>query len=463
MDAGVRWFTGIGRRTEREEWLMSHRLALTISGIMLCTGVTSQALAQTSYEAVVTKDKVNVRSGPSENYYATGLLERDTRVTVVREEENGWLAIEPPEGSFSWIAGEYIREISPTEGELTANDVVVRIGTPTNSQKRDSIQKKLSRGDRVRILDKTTSGEERLAKVYYKILPPAGEVRYIIASAVHSVSGRRPTSRSASSGPSAGSSLPPPRDLGTDDAEPATNRSARGRPIDESEEDEDATPPRASQSKSPRTPLERAEAAYQTMMQKILPDRDIATVRTLYERAAQSARNDAEHRLIAQRLESLQMQEERKSRFADFDRALKRSRQRDDALLSIPRRGRNEESDDDRDARDAREPQRDGGGASGETPVRYDASGTLRRSTVIIDGKPAYVLLSPQGGIRYYVSAAPGLDLNKYLDRVVAVRGASSYRVEVRAQHITVRDVTVIELNPAGYREANPERGNKRS
>jgi hypothetical protein len=87
----------------------------------------------------------------------------------------------------------------------------------------------------------------------------------------------------------------------------------------------------------------------------------------------------------------------------------------------------------------------------------------LRRSTAIIDGKPAYVLLSPQGGIRYYVSPSPGIDLNRYLDKVVAVRGPSSYRMEVRAQHITVRDLTVIEVNEPGYRDARSERGIRRS
>jgi hypothetical protein len=366
---------------------------------------------------------------------------------VVREEPGGWLAIEPPDESFSWIAGEYVRAITDTEGEVIANDVLVRIGTPIDARQKDAWQKKLNKGDRVMILEKTTSGEGGLAKVHYKIVPPPGEVRYVRAQYVQPVSGRRPSQRAGSQSPSS-SSRPPPRDLGTDEPAPHSRGTIPGDSQEDSEEPEQAPAARAA-ARAPRNPLERANAAYQAMMLRTLPDRDIAGVRTLYEQAAEAAKTDAEHALIADRLESLQYQEGRQAKFMEFDRAVRRSRQRDEALLSIPRRKTNESAES--------EP-----GQTQSSP-RYDGSGTLRRSTAVIDGKPAYVLLSPQGGIRYYVSPSPGIDLNRYLDRVIAVRGPSSYRMEVRAQHITVRDVTVIELNQSELRDAKLDRGSRRS
>jgi hypothetical protein len=161
------------------------------------------------------------------------------------------------------------------------------------------------------------------------------------------------------------------------------------------------------------------------MMKQKIADRDVDRVLSLYEQAAEWAKSDADRALIAQRIEELEEQQDRKAKFAEFDRLYRKSKERDKALLEIPRK-----------KEDAPEP----------TPPRYDASGILRRSTAIIDGKPAYVLVSPQGGIRYYVTPSPGLDFKKHLDQLVAVRGPASYRTEVRAHHITVRDITTLDL-----------------
>jgi hypothetical protein len=65
---------------------------------------------------------------------------------------------------------------------------------------------------------------------------------------------------------------------------------------------------------------------------------------------------------------------------------------------------------------------------------------------MVLDGKPAFVLVGPQGGIRYYVTPSAGVDFSKYVDQLVAVKGPVTYRVEVRAQHIVVRDIVTIEI-----------------
>jgi hypothetical protein len=416
---------------------------LLIAVSLACTSAPGILFAQVPYKAVTTT-RVKVRSGPGEAYYATGILEADSQVTVVRDEKDGWLPIEPPEGSFSWVDGAFIRELSSTEGEVTAKDnLLVRIGTPFDPRKRDAYEKKLKQGDRVKILEKSTSGEGPLTKISYKIVPPPGDVRYVNAQFVKPVSGRRPAPRPPGGSSGSAPATSAPRDLSTEEKVPSPKPVPAESP-DESPEEDEATPHTGS--RGPQSTLERANAAYLEMMRRPLAERNIAAVRALYEQATQSAQTSAEHEFIAERLDSLQSQEERKAKFVEFDRALRRAKQRDEALLSIPRKNSKE---DDADSAESK---------TGASP-RYDASGTLRRSTAIIDGRPAYVLLSPQGGIRYYVTPSPGIDLNKYLDKIVAVRGPSSYRVEVRAQHITVRDVTVIELNQSSYREAKPDRG----
>ncbi len=400
---------------------MSWRIRFSIACFVQAGLWPASSFAQFPYEAVVTT-RVKVRSGASENHYQTGYLETGDRVIVVRDAGSGWLAIEPPKDSFSWIcAGDddkvFVREINSKEGEVVADNVLVRIGTRQDDRFRDYPQIKLKRGDRVEILDKKTSGQGQLAKLWYKISPPAGEVRFISAQFVQAASGRRPAQRQNTSSitrpPGADDELPRPR----------PGKMVEEDPDERMNEVDSNTPP--VKNAPGRNPLERANIAYKEMMSRSIAEREVARVRTLYEQAAEWAQDDADHALIAQRLEELQMQQARKAKYDELNRLLSQSKQRDEAILSLNRKKE---------------------GDSTAAAPRFDGSGVLRRSSAMIDGKPAFTLGSPQGGIRYYVTPSPGIDLTKYLDQTVAVRGPVRYRMEVRAQHITVRDVTPIEL-----------------
>jgi hypothetical protein len=404
-------------RADGEERIMSRLRCSLVAGFFVAACWPSFALAQFPYEGVTTT-KVKVRSGPSENHYQTGILHPNSPVTVVRDEPSGWLAIEPPEDSFCWISSEFVRELSATEGEVTGDNVLVRIGTPIDERLRDSWQKKLKRGDRIHILDKRTAGQGQLTSIWYKILPPPGEVRYVSAQYVQPIAGRKTTQRSANAGPT-----PKPNEpANANDKPPSSPKRALPRRAAEPDDEE---PDRSAKEDSPTAQLDRANAAYKEMMKQKIGDRDVDRVLSLYEQAAKSAKSDTDHALIAQRIEELEEQQERKAKFAEFDKLYKKSKERDKALLEIPKK--------------QEEP-------SEPTPPRYDASGILRRSTAIIDGKPAYVLVSPQGGIRCYVTPSPGLDFKKHLDQLVAVRGPARYRTEVRHHHITVRDITPLDL-----------------
>src|SRR5436190_15812659 len=71
------------------------------------------AAAQTlPAEMTVTVSEVEVRSGPTKEYYPTGKLRFGDRVLVVRESKDqpGWLAVRPPHGSFSWINARFVKE-----------------------------------------------------------------------------------------------------------------------------------------------------------------------------------------------------------------------------------------------------------------------------------------------------------------------------------------------------------------
>ena len=61
------------------------------------------------YTAYVTADDVYVRSGPGQSYYPTDKLKPGQQVEVYRHDPGGWYAIKPPEGSFTWVSGRYLK------------------------------------------------------------------------------------------------------------------------------------------------------------------------------------------------------------------------------------------------------------------------------------------------------------------------------------------------------------------
>src|SRR5262245_10362839 len=69
------------------------------------------AAADFPYTAYVATDKAEVVAGPGHRFYATERLARASQVEIYREEPSGWLAIRPPEGSFSWIPADFVERL----------------------------------------------------------------------------------------------------------------------------------------------------------------------------------------------------------------------------------------------------------------------------------------------------------------------------------------------------------------
>src|SRR5882672_3988268 len=69
------------------------------------------AAEESPYAAYVIVDQAEVVAGPGHRFYTTDRLPRGALVEVYREEASGWLAIRPPEGSFSWVPAEFIERL----------------------------------------------------------------------------------------------------------------------------------------------------------------------------------------------------------------------------------------------------------------------------------------------------------------------------------------------------------------
>ncbi len=134
------------------------------------------------YTAWVTGEQVRVRSGPGADAYATDELALGAEVEVYRHDPGGWCAIRPPQGSFSWITGRYLR-MTEEDGiaEITANGVTAWVGSRLQRVNEFQWQVKLEQGELVEILDskKLINAEGSTAETWYKIAPPDGEFRWI--------------------------------------------------------------------------------------------------------------------------------------------------------------------------------------------------------------------------------------------------------------------------------------------
>ncbi len=125
------------------------------------------------YVAEITGDDVYIRSGPGTNYYACGKLQKGERVTVVNQQFS-WSCIVPPAASFSWIYVPYVSidPDNPDTGIVTGDNVRVYAGSDQVKPIHSTLQLKLNRGEKVKLL-----GEEK--DNYYKIAAPTGAYLWV--------------------------------------------------------------------------------------------------------------------------------------------------------------------------------------------------------------------------------------------------------------------------------------------
>jgi hypothetical protein len=145
------------------------------------------------FTARVKEPLVEVRSGPSTapNMYPTSRLKFGDLVEVVREEKDGWLGIKPPAGSFSYVNMRFVEQLNNTTWVVRVPDgetLEVYMGsvlTPPD-QKPTVVGAQLKRGTQVVSRWKPYTHD---GGIDLPIVPPDSEVRYIQASAVEKVDG----------------------------------------------------------------------------------------------------------------------------------------------------------------------------------------------------------------------------------------------------------------------------------
>jgi hypothetical protein len=168
------------------------RLTRLIGGVALMFAMGLTAHAQVTAGGTVVTTAVEVRSGPSEKYYATGKLQVGDSVQVMDEKlipwlgtkppPAGWLAIKPPPGSFSWINKRFLDINGRYAAVHGQAPVPIRIGSTVYDGKPDVKQADLPPGYSVVIVGKEQTDKDE--GIWVPIEPGPLEVRYIPADAV---------------------------------------------------------------------------------------------------------------------------------------------------------------------------------------------------------------------------------------------------------------------------------------
>jgi hypothetical protein len=156
--------------------LFTFALTLAVSAAVPAVHVLAQdapvpevANSKFNFSGTINANSVYVRSGPGDNYYPTSKIDAGATVTVVGIKFD-WLKIVPPEGSYSYVAKQYVKKTGEGRGTVEKSDLNVRAGSNLNELK-TTVQTKLDQGTDVKIL-----GEK---DEYWKIAPPAGTYLYV--------------------------------------------------------------------------------------------------------------------------------------------------------------------------------------------------------------------------------------------------------------------------------------------
>ncbi len=432
------------------------------------------ALPQTSrgdtlpYRAHVGQATVELRSGPGDDFYATDELAEGSELEVYQEQPDGWCAVRPPEGSFSWVFARHVRLSAGGLGEVNKDDVAARVGGRAGDQ-RDVVQVRLTKGEVVQIL----GADDQDGQTWYKIAPPSGEFRWVRktdlvsdgalepAAPIHPKAHEEAAVATAAAPADVWHAAPEPTDA--DDVS-LTSGEAGGNAVTATHEQQDtAASSPASPSPSPWQPVAgKASQSQSTAPSSPTVPGDFARqVADLDLRLAQMVAQptvswridqlEAEGERLLASAEDMAQREAVKQTLAKIDRfaAIFHRYQWSSAAqtaaaapqpANVALQGVAPGAPDP--ALMARSGDRPQQAATADEQPQYDAVGLLRPVVSERPGAPQYALVNEQGQVVSFVTPSPDLNLQPYLGRRIGIVGGRGYIPEFQRAHVTASRVT---------------------
>jgi hypothetical protein len=330
----------------------------------------------TSETLTVTVNEVEVRSGPSLEFYPTSKLKYGDRVEVIGKSDKnpGWLVIKPPAGSQSWINSRFVKMTDKHLGVVVAPDgtpVPVKPASTLSNQEPNVEIVKLENGTQVVVV-----GEPKYhaTGAWLPIEPAPGEVRYLPESAVAKAVVQTVGGTSQGNG----FVVPPGGDLSLVTEADAALLKAR------------QLLEKAAQSSDP---VQRAQAQSRLVALNQIPTTTGATQQpgNPYSTAVQSS--------TAPKV-SITLASGQPSTGTGTTSAY--------STATVPNH------------------------------ARWSVWGTLQPTPYNQDGAPAYKIVDKNGGVLEYAVAAPSLTLKPYEGRIVCVYGTPAYSAGNRFNYLVV-------------------------
>ena len=430
------------------------------------------------YVAGVVNEEAIVRSGPGEEFYITDRLPAGTEVEVFRYDNHEWAAIRPPQGSFSWIPAKAVEKTEqPSIGRVVHDGVQTRIGTVFGDDHR-SAYIRLDRDELVEILEqrklKTISGTS--LEEFYRIMPPAGEFRWISIDELIAVDS--PTevpkeivdSRQEILAPDlavpdveaigipATLAENPPTDLahhddmdGKESNADATRFREESSVTDEGAQlpapsvltaalDGDRSPSGLSQPGAATTGILNAElASIELNLSETIVDNIGRWDLTSLQLRTQAVIDTGEANLVREDAQQLLA---KITQFADIKR---RSEQLNTERLSNFGNRTPGDWPIESEGKELRELLTEIQRGNGRQLSKYDGEGWLRRVVSKRRGVPAYALTDRNGNIIQFISPQTGLDIGQYERKRVGIFGVRGFIPEFDRPHLVAQRVVTLD------------------
>jgi hypothetical protein len=395
-------------------------LAIVVS-ISLAVPVSKVFAEPGQYTATIVLPEVEVRSGPSPEFYATSKLHWGDPVRVLGQEGN-WLAITPPSpDSFSWINASQVDQLGQAATVKTA-EASLRVGSRLMNQEPTVERAKIKQGTQLTVIGKPEVGKDG---TWVPVLPAPSEVRYIPVNAI------RPEATVQQTAPPPMAIVPPAFNTPTMQSAIATSTG--------------------------RNPLEM-EA------EKAASNGNYSAAIRLYEQLANQV-SISDHSLAVKCLNRAE-----ELRKAQHSTAAQQSTGRPaDIYYSNNANGRqapipaytyapstypcvpasqplSQYCYDADSAHTVRlvPPTTATASPSAVQSGQWYGPGRLRRAAFTFDGKQLYALETDNNPVLMYVTGAEGVNLTPYLGRTLFLFGAASYQGELRNNYMPATQVRVV-------------------
>lgn len=136
-------------------------------------------LTSEPYVVFVAHQSAHTRCGPGGQYYRTDPLRHGQELEVYVETADGWLGVRPPEDSFCWMPASALEKNADDTATVIEDKSIVWIGTHLGRARKYQWQVQLAKGESVTVIGKSERDGPDGPQLWYRVVPPSGEFRWI--------------------------------------------------------------------------------------------------------------------------------------------------------------------------------------------------------------------------------------------------------------------------------------------